>query len=95
MASWRSKIDPILIKHLEVIIKEVNKDKKAVLSSSNPKMAQLWLAIANLSKQNFDLVQRLKLIEAALKDSLGKKSKTRSKKEQQEVDKIMKAISRY
>lgn len=96
MANWREQADPILRKHLEAMLKEVAKDKEAVLQSNDPKSAQLWIAIANLQKQNYDLNLKIKTIEAALKDSLGaKKAKKRSKKEQDEIEKIIKSLSKF
>lgn len=85
----------MLQKHLGAIIKEASRDKKAILNSKDPKVAQLWVAIANLAQQNFDLNQRVKLLEGALRDSIGKKTKSRSKKEQAEIDNIMKSLRRF
>jgi hypothetical protein len=96
MANWREQIDPTIAKHLEAMVKEVAKDREAVLQAKDPKIAQLWIAIANLQKQNFDLHIKAKTLEAALKDSLGaKKTKKRSKKEQAEIDKIIKSLGKF
>ena len=96
MANWREQIDPTIRKHLEAMVKEVSKDKEAILQSDDPKIAQLWVSIANLQKQNFDLNMRIKMLEAALRDSLmGKKPKQRTKKEQEEIDKVIKSLSKF
>lgn len=87
-------MDPMLQKHLGAIIKEASRDKKAVLNSKDPKTAQLWVAIANLAQQNFDLNQRVKLLEGALKQSIGGKTKATSQEEKEEIDKIMKSLRR-
>lgn len=94
MQSWIKDIDPLLQKHLAAVIKEASKDKKAILNSKDPKTAQLWVAVANLAQQNFDLNQRVKLLEGALKQSLGGKTKTTSTQEKEEIDKIMKSLRR-
>lgn len=94
--SWRTKIDPILKSHLEVLIKETAKEKEALEESRNPKMSQLWLAIANLSKQNFDLNLKVKFLESALKDILKtKKTSKTSKKEQKQINDILKSLGKF
>jgi len=72
--SWRKNLDQTTRTNLELQIKESLKHKRAINSSSNPRMSQLWIAIANLSKQNFDLNLRLKYLEKGLKESLKRKS---------------------
>ena len=71
--TWRNKVDPIIKDHLEIQIKEASKNKKAIVSSGDPKIAQLWIAIANLSRQNFDLSLRVKYMERALREALKQK----------------------
>ena len=70
---WRNNVDPIIKNHLEVQIKEAAKNKSAIVASNEPKIAQLWIAIANLSKQNFDLSLRVKYMERALREALKQK----------------------
>lgn len=65
--AWRDNVDPMIKNHLELQIKEsakFNSYKKA----KNPALAQLWVAVANLSKQIFDLNLKLNYLENALKD---------------------------
>lgn len=61
--SWRNKISPSLKPHLERQINESHKQKKAYKNDSN---AQLWCAIANLSKEVFDLKLRLTYLEKTI-----------------------------
>jgi len=76
MANWRKQIDPLLKDHLELQIKESYKQKKAYSKALNTSKAQLWVAIANLSKQDFDLNLRLKVLEKKFNEL----SKIKSKK---------------
>ena len=78
------------------MVKETAKEKEALLESRKPELSQLWLAIANLSKQNFDMTLRVKYIESALKDFLKAKKKTRiSKKEQKQINDILKSLTKF
>ena len=68
MADWRDKVDLALREHLEAQIKESNMYKEAYEKASNQGNAQLWVAIAVLSKQVFNLNQKLRVVEDAIKD---------------------------
>ncbi len=92
MKNWRSKIDPQLRKHLELQIRESSKNKKAIQSSKNKAMSQLWCSIALLSKQNFELNLRVKYLEQALKDI---KPRPVEKTDKKEIDKIIKAMQKF
>jgi len=70
---WREKIDKIIKPHVEHQIKEASKERGAYLSADDPKNAQLWVAVGNLSKQIFELNLRLNYLERALRD-IGKKN---------------------
>jgi len=61
--TWRNKIDPSLKPHLEKQILEATKQKKAYKKAKDKATAQLWCAIANLSKQIFDLNLELDYLE--------------------------------
>ncbi|MDD5331659.1 MAG: hypothetical protein PHE43_02460 [Candidatus Nanoarchaeia archaeon] len=78
--SWREKIDPILRFHLEKQIEESYKQKEAFKSSKNPDIAQLWCAVASLSKENFDLNLKIKYLESLIKDNIKIKKQTNLKK---------------
>ena len=86
MVDWRDKIDPALKEHLEAQIKESNLYRDAYSKAGNQANAQLWIAIAVLSKQVFNLNQKLKVFEDAIKDigsnvrqSIGKIEEVQSK----------------
>ena len=94
--NWRDKIDPTLKSHLEALIKETAKEKSALRESKDPKISQLWIAIASLSKRNFDLQLKIKYVESALKDFLkAKKQIKTSKKEQEQINNILKSLSKF
>ena len=91
MANWRKNIDPLLREHLEAQIRETIKHKKALQSAENKGNAQLWVAIANLSKQIFDLNLQSKVLERALQGSLKKKAR----KNKIETKKILKSLKKF
>ena len=68
MADWREQINPVIKSHLESQIKETTAHKDAYSKAKDPTKAQLWVAIANLSKQIFDMHLRVKVLEKALAD---------------------------
>jgi len=71
--NWKENLDPIIRQHLERQIGETVKYKTTYNISSNPGNAQLWIAIANLSKELFEISLRLKHLEGILKKIEGKK----------------------
>ena len=77
MANWRKKIDPSIKDHLEIQIKESAKHRNVIELSENPTNAQLWVAIANLSKQLFDINLKITYLERALRESLSTPQKTK------------------
>ena len=81
MPNWRTQVDSAIKNHLEIQIRESAKNKKAINIAPNRSNAQLWCAIANLSKQNFNLELRLKYIEKLLANLLKSKSKPKKKVE--------------
>jgi hypothetical protein len=68
MKTWRNLVDKSLQNHLELQIREASKYKSAYRLSKNPSNAQLWCAVANLSRQIFDLSLKVKFLEKALQD---------------------------
>jgi len=66
---WRKDIDQGIKDQLESLIEEVHKHRISYKRSKNPSAAQLWCALAEMSKQMFDLNLRIKLLEKVLKDS--------------------------
>lgn len=65
---WKDQIDPLLKVHLEKEIMESIKNKGAYRSSENPGIAQLWVAIGNLSKKIFDLDLKFDYLDKTLKE---------------------------
>jgi len=99
--TWRSRINPGIRDHLELQILNASRHRKAYSEAKNPSIAQLWCAIANLSKQNFDLKLKISYLEKLLKDSLQKKPKKRkkakkktSKKKTTKKKRLKKAVKR-
>jgi hypothetical protein len=90
--SWRRKVDPMIREHLEAQIKESYKERKAFRGSKEPSRAQLWIAIAGLSKQIFDLNLKVKFLERALQDALGR---SKEKESNEDVKKVMDALRKY
>lgn len=72
MKNWRTKVDPSIRDHLEVQIAEAAKHREAYKEADDPKNAQLWCAIANLSKQLSEANMRVKYLENAIKQALPK-----------------------
>jgi len=70
--NWRKEVSPEIKEFLEALVENVHKHKPAYVKSKNPSSAQLWCALANLSKQVFDLNLKLKILEKVLKDNLQK-----------------------
>jgi len=68
MRTWRNLIDRSVQNHLELQVREAAKHRGAYKFSKNPSNAQLWVAVANLSRQIFDLNLRIKFLEKALQD---------------------------
>ncbi len=71
-SNWRKEISPEIKEFLEALVENVHKHKPAYIKAKNPSSAQLWCALANLSKQVFDLNLKLKILEKVLKDNLQK-----------------------
>jgi len=72
--SWRKEVSPEIKEFLESLVENVHKHKPAYVKSKNPSSAQLWCALAHLSKQVFDLNIKIKILEKVLKDNLQKPS---------------------
>lgn len=78
--AWRNKIDPIIKAHLERQIAESVKHRNAYNESTTPANAQLWIAIGNLSKENFDINLKLNYLEKALRGIAPKVTKSKQLK---------------
>ena len=94
MKSWREKVDPILKRYLERIIYETSKYKDSYKLASKPDNAQLWIAIATLSKQVDMLNVKLNYFENNLIEMTKRKSEVISKKSSKTVKKSKKKSSK-
>lgn len=72
--SWRARVDPQIRNHLEKHVVESAKHKKAYMESKNPANSQLWVAIANLSREIVDVSLKLKYLEGTIKDLIEKEN---------------------
>ena len=77
---WKEIIDPIVRDHLEAQLADSMKFSEAFRQSKNPSNAQLWCAIALLSKKNFELNLKVDFLERTIKDFVQDKSKKIAKK---------------
>jgi len=81
MKNWRSNVDPLIKDHLEIQIKEASKHKKAYEQAKNKGNAQLWIALANISKQTFNIELKIKYMERLLQDIVTKINILEAKRE--------------
>ncbi len=68
--SWRDSVDKAIKTHLEAQINATTLHKESYNESKSPSNAQLWIAIANLSKQIMDLTIKNRFLENALRETL-------------------------
>jgi predicted ATP-dependent endonuclease of OLD family len=66
--SWRENVDPIIKSYLELQVKDTQQFKGAYSKAKEPSKAQLWIAIANLSKHIFSLEMKIKYLEKTLQE---------------------------
>ncbi|MBU1246124.1 MAG: hypothetical protein ABIJ20_04360 [Nanoarchaeota archaeon] len=94
MANWQDKIDLSLKDHLKRQIDETHNSKEAMLSSDNPKLTQLWIAIANLSREIFEVNLRLKYLERAMRDMsrVERTTVVETRKPSEEIEKALKLV---
>jgi len=106
MNNWRERIDPILKRYLEGIIYETSKYKDSYKLASKPDNAQLWIAIATLSKQIDMLNVKLNYFENNLNEIVKRKnevskvvsrknSKNMKKNKKKSSKKLEKSLKRY
>lgn len=86
--SWREYVDLIIKDHLEAQVKQTLQYKDAYNKAHDKGKAQLWVAIANLSKQIITLELKTKYIENVLKDIIIKINELK----EQKPEKIIKEI---
>ncbi len=78
--TWREKIDPKLRQQIEAQIAGTAIAKNAYLHADDPAAAQLWVAVANLAQQCFELKVEIANIDNALRDSLMQRQAAKSVK---------------
>jgi len=81
--NWRNYVNLDLKDHLEMQIEESSKQQKAYKRAKNPSNAQLWCAIANLSKNIFQLNLKIDYLEKKLQ-----KKTTKAKKLKKSIRKL-------
>ncbi len=102
MAHWRNNVDKAIKDNLELQIKESAKHSNSYKKAKNPANAQLWIAVANLSRQIFDLNLKLNFLEKALQDIAKPKEEHKeeikekpSKKSDKEVKALKKSLKKF
>ena len=78
--NWRNKIDPFLRTHLEAQIRDSSRYRRAYKESKDPGKAQMWVAIANLSRQLFNVSVKLNYMERLFQDMNDSKNKVNKPK---------------
>lgn len=89
---WIEKLDESTKESLKTQINITHNHKEALRYAKYPLVAQLWLAIANLSRQISGINSKLDYLERALQESHKEKMKTTSKEEAKEIKEYMKKI---
>ncbi len=86
---WRKNVDPIIKGYLDLQIKETTKFKEAYSKAKNKPNAQLWIAIANMTKHIFNLELKIKYLEGTIKD-LNERFLLSTEKKQEDILKELK-----
>ncbi|HLD12362.1 MAG TPA: hypothetical protein VJB87_02085 [Candidatus Nanoarchaeia archaeon] len=68
--SWREKVPEKIKQHLETQIAQSAEHKEAYLHADDPALAQLWVAVANLSRQVYELNVRIGMFDEALREGI-------------------------
>jgi len=79
LMNWKDKIDNVVKEHLDLQIRKTYDQEEAFNKAGNKANAQLWIAIANLSREIFELNLKLKYLERQLKNKEIKKIKNLKK----------------
>ena len=74
--------------HLEMQVVDSSKQKKAYRKSKSPPTAQLWCAIANLSKQLFNMNLKISYLEKKLQKLSEKKPTKKAKKLKKNIKRL-------
>lgn len=92
--NWRETVDPSIRGYLEMQIREAGRHKNSYRLSDNPSNGQLWIAIANLSKQIFDINLKLNYLERALRDISGSKQTKEQKQAEKKTKRLVKSLKK-
>lgn len=96
METWRDKITPTLRLQLEKVIRNSADHKESITKAKDKKTAQLWVALALLSKDLQESKIRTKYLETIVVELLEEKKKSlRSKKKKAEVEKLIKTLKKF
>ena len=77
---WRKVLHPTLKPHLEHQISETFRHRKVISRSEDPKTAQLWVAVANLTKEIYEIKQKVGISNKSVVFPSPQKKKVVSKK---------------
>ncbi len=89
---WLETLDPVVKQHLELLIKETRNNEEALKNAENPMIAQLWIAISNISIQLHEISLKLSYIEQSMQELNKSKMKTTSKKEEKQIKDALKKV---
>ncbi len=96
MANWRENIKSPLKLHLDKVIKGSAEYKEDIVLAKDQKIAQLWISLAQLSKDLRESKVRIKYLEAIVVELLEEKKKhLRTKKKKEDVDKLIKTLKKF
>ncbi|MDO8628697.1 MAG: hypothetical protein Q7R56_03000 [Nanoarchaeota archaeon] len=68
--SWREKVHEKVKQHLETQISQTVQHKDAYERAEDPALAQLWVAVANLSRQMYELNVKIAMFDEALREGV-------------------------
>ena len=89
---WIEKVDETTKEHLKLRIIETHVNEEAIKSAKDQMIAQLWIAIADISKQMKDVSMKIDYLERALQDMHKENMKTTSKEDLDDIKKAMDKI---
>src|SRR3989344_3432443 len=89
---WRKNVDPIIKDYLDLQVKEAAKFRSAYSKAKNQANAQLWIAIANMTKHMFNLELKIKYLEGTIRDLNERLLKTTEKKPEDVLKELEKEV---
>tara|TARA_Y100000034_G_C6735937_1_gene326328 strand:- start:42 stop:419 length:378 start_codon:yes stop_codon:yes gene_type:complete len=91
---WRKNVDPIIKDYLDLQVRETTKFKQAYEKAKNKSNAQLWIAIANMTKHLFNLELKIKYLEGTIKDLNEKFLESTEKKPEEVLKELEKEVKK-